>query len=70
MQLQRSYYWDTFTADPVQQQTVRAETLKRKELTPTATEDNVDFHSARGQMPVGRAKNFQASQRNIINKAE
>lgn len=36
----------------------------------SATEDNVYFHGVRDQIPVGRAKNFQASQRNIINKAE
>lgn len=64
------YYWDTFAADPVEQQTVQPETLRREELPPTATKDNVYFHSVRDQMPVGKAKNFQASQRNIINKAE
>lgn len=55
-QLQRSYYWDTFTPDPVQQQTVQAETLRGKELTPTATE--CLFSQCKGANASGKSQEF------------
>lgn len=76
-QLNSSNYWDTSTADPWWGWSSRAAAYASQDLyeertrfTPTAIEDNLYLHSIRDQEPEGRIKSFQASQRNIINKAE
>lgn len=73
----RSNHQDTSTADPQQRWSSRAvdytswdSSEERARLTHAAMEDNLCLHRARDQTPAGRIKYFQASQRNILNKAE
>lgn len=76
-QLHRSNYWDISTADPLWGWSGRTVAYaswdlyeERARLAPTTIEDNLYLHSIGDQVPEGRIKSFQASQRNIINKAE